>query len=133
MDTSETYIKMCDCPEIQGRIWETGDVYAFAGESGYVVSSDYAPQHSIWLPRQDQLQEMVSTCFKAGLDLEILYAWYQRNRPHDVADEWDSMEQLWLAFVMKEKYGKVWTGSEWYIPKGYHDVAEFYKEEPVNG
>ncbi len=24
-----------------------------------------------------------------------------------------SMEQLWLAFVMKEKYNKVWTGEEW--------------------
>ncbi len=24
-----------------------------------------------------------------------------------------SMEQLWLAFVMKEKFNKVWSGKEW--------------------
>lgn len=24
-----------------------------------------------------------------------------------------TMEQLWLAFVMKEKYGKIWNGKEW--------------------
>jgi len=25
----------------------------------------------------------------------------------------DSMEQLWLAFVMKEKYNKIWNGENW--------------------
>lgn len=25
----------------------------------------------------------------------------------------DSMEQLWLAFVMKEKFNKVWDDGEW--------------------
>ncbi len=24
-----------------------------------------------------------------------------------------SMEQLWLAFVMKEKHGKTWDGNQW--------------------
>ena len=24
-----------------------------------------------------------------------------------------SMEQLWLAFVMKENYNKVWSGNDW--------------------
>jgi len=24
-----------------------------------------------------------------------------------------SMEQLWLAFIMSEKYGKVWNGDDW--------------------
>ena len=24
-----------------------------------------------------------------------------------------SMEQLWLAFVMSEKYNKIWNGKEW--------------------
>ena len=37
MDTSETYIKMCDCPEIQalrpvGNEWEAGDFYHWVGE-----------------------------------------------------------------------------------------------------
>jgi len=25
----------------------------------------------------------------------------------------NSMEQLWLAFVMKEKFDKVWNGEDW--------------------
>ena len=33
-----------------------------------------------------------------------------------ISDEFfDSMEQLWLAFVMKKKYGKVWNGEEWEV------------------
>jgi hypothetical protein len=28
-------------------------------------------------------------------------------------NEFSSMEQLWLAFVMREKYGKKWDGKEW--------------------
>ena len=27
----------------------------------------------------------------------------------------NSMEQLWLAFVMHEKYGKKWDGKEWHF------------------
>ena len=27
-----------------------------------------------------------------------------------------SMEQLWLAFVMKDKYDKTWDGKEWKKP-----------------
>jgi len=29
--------------------------------------------------------------------------------------QFTSMEQLWLAFVMKEKYGKVWNGEDWEV------------------
>lgn len=31
----------------------------------------------------------------------------------DGIDKRPSMEQLWLAFYMKEKHGKVWSGTEW--------------------
>ena len=34
--------------------------------------------------------------------------------PSWVSNKW-SMEQLWFAFVMKEKYGKVWDGESWKI------------------
>jgi len=29
------------------------------------------------------------------------------------SEQFTSMEQLWLAFVMKEKYGKVWDRKDW--------------------
>jgi len=59
----------------------------------------------IWLPRQDQLQEI----------LEGEYYFYF-NRFHNFCSQnyakYLSFEQLWLAFVMKEKYNKIWNGND---------------------
>lgn len=71
----------------------------------------------IGLPYQDQLQEMVAETSgfdgkrMIGLELCNLWAWYQQNRPGDIGVEmklWASWEQLWLRFVMKKKYNKLW-------------------------
>jgi len=71
----------------------------------------------VWLPRQDQLQEMV-----------ILPRDFIGNRPivltnkliewseiyhHGIYTWGESFEQLWLAFVMSEKYNKNWIGETW--------------------
>jgi hypothetical protein len=125
MDTSETYIKMCDCPEIQGlRKSLNGDfVYDLVSEK-IIVKSEFqgSPINSTWLPRQDQLQEMASlkhffidfifsekniamtteTLVELGKN-DTIQQFYQAT----------SMEQLWLAFVMKEKFNKTWSGTEW--------------------
>lgn len=68
----------------------------------------------IWLPRQDQLQGM----------LKDKYSW-SNNIPHHLIWDFSSfvenhgriktMEQLWLAFVMQVKFGKVWNGKDWEI------------------
>lgn len=71
----------------------------------------------IWLPRQDQLQEMVK--WKDETDGQLLdrcHVWFldwahtKSSEPFNL-----SMEQLWLAFVMKEEYQKRWDSdkSEW--------------------
>lgn len=87
---------------------DKGDVYAyFKGDSPEVQ-----------LERQDQLQEMIAPVLseKHGisvtpmLTLGFLVQWLGEQAK---ADGSTSMEQLWLAFVMKEKDGKVWTGTEW--------------------
>ena len=78
MDTSETYIKMSDCPEIQSLrtvdTWEYGDAYTtvfrdlpYQGKLSWVCPindawadiPDYKKHRSecIWLPRQDDLQK----------------------------------------------------------------------------
>jgi hypothetical protein len=85
--------------------------------------------HGVWLPRQDQLQEMIE-----GHWSEVLGRFtYWLDGPNSLVsiptikllkervdfvkrlERIDSMEQLWLAFVMKEKYGKIWNGEEWVI------------------
>jgi len=68
-----------------------------------------------WLPTQDQLQEMFYEKDNYNKSmypvLESLYAFacsmYTKSYPPT------SMEQLWLAFVMKEKYKKVWNREDW--------------------
>jgi len=121
MDTSEQYIKMCDCPEIQnGHKPEFGDYFRLidgvviceSGDLSIKYECDYG-SNPIWLPRQDQLQEMMKYGFKHELDINLaryFHAWLI-NKPNQITDA--SMEQLWLAFYMHEKHGKIWNGEKW--------------------
>jgi len=83
----------------------------------------YNPECSIiWLPRQDQLQDMVDN-MRTQEHLHFLGYVYKKMHKYDVGllDDnkspyfhyFKSMEQLWLAFVMKEKFNKTWKGEEW--------------------
>ena len=122
MDTSETYIKMCDCPEIQKRK-PYNDEYYFEFREGICHHGDFVSYQEgsidIWLPRQDQWQDM------GGLNV---WQWGFKFSQwlYDLDDDGDcdfhvrhthedlhSHEQLAAGFVMKEKYDKVWNGEEW--------------------
>lgn len=123
MDTSEIYMKMCKkAEEIQEHSLRRGDFFFSSRSSKVKIYATYAPKmaiHPTWLPRQDQLQAIVgdyNTC------LEKLYWWVEQGtmKSPDGDDYWGynrsqftSMEQLWLAYVMKEKYNKVWDGENW--------------------
>ena len=69
---------------------------------------------SIWLPRQDQLQEMLELWRYCSNEVSSL-AWGVWNFYTHADDNYypDSMEQLWLAFIMAEKFSKRWSGEEW--------------------
>jgi len=71
----------------------------------------------VWLPRQDQLQEIlfsqktIKACFYRdihGLSKDFYLFAFQHP-------EFKSFEQLWLAFVMSEKYNKIFEGKDWII------------------
>lgn len=134
MDISKKYIKMCKkAKEIQ-KLWKpiTGDLYvdnrqtkkeAEITPSGIFLRHviDGQEEWFIWLPRQDQLQEMIDDPIEFAIDKFYSLQEYG-NAFHDYIDNqtdskyWksmQSMEQLWLAFVMKEKYNKVWDGKDW--------------------
>jgi len=131
MDTSETYIKRCEkATEIQlqwslmyrklGDYWwaevesptNARSINAILTEYPYITKN-------VWLPRQDQLQEMVPTKIagtKPNLKMISEFTHF--------FDYWDTVgipvilttwEQLWLAFVMKEKYNKAWNGEDWIV------------------
>ncbi len=79
----------------------------------------------IWLPTQAQLQKMVKPDCKEWWTQLIAEFWVFNNmceylEPFKTMDEkvkylshFTSMEELWLAYVMKKKYGKVWDGETW--------------------
>ena len=152
MDTTETYIKMCEkATEIQkdtpqevggsskgfalgGLIFlsqreREGDYFWVHDREMIDICEACGHKHSyhvedkvVWLPRQDQLQEMVmrencSEDIKDGAFLTtcLMVDWYKESG-FTQSGWFSSMEQLWLAFVMKEKYNKVWNGSEWLTP-----------------
>jgi len=141
MDTSKEYIEMCKKAEEIQELWNPsiGDWYFgrghyyeiiphFKNEFEVFILCDYdsegghfhlEPNHidksiEIWLPRQDQLQEMVG-----GTSLWKIVSIHRHCHLIDthVPSASSSMEQLWLAFVMKEKYDKTWDGKDW-IPRG---------------
>ncbi len=137
MDTSEIYINMCDCPEIQKQ-WklQNGDFFYDIrisignGVCPYMIGyegkhfdefGEYADvEFCTWLPRQDQIQEMIDDdpMYKKGQGwctmprkfTKRLAEFVDSNDYNMVAT---SMEQLWLAFYMEEKYSLVWDGEEW--------------------
>jgi len=126
MDTSEIYIKMCEvAEEIQGAcpIDFKGYKPLFNGITYDENAGDvfyYRGQRKVWLPRQDQLQEMVEIKDKLRSPLHILFfafrAFVQNGDEDawwDFRDEYKSFEQLWLTFVMQEKYEKKWDGEAW--------------------
>jgi hypothetical protein len=72
----------------------------------------------IWLPRQDQLQEIYLVNLLPidfiGININISIF---TKRCLEEKLKFNSYEQLWLAFVMKEKYNKVWNEQkeEWVL------------------
>ena len=144
MDTSETYIKMCQkAEEIQSLRncddnIEPGDWFYFEGKivpivyGGYFYGSKkwivnyqsgwecedhitFLSHKYVWLPRLDQLPEILCN------DDEGSFLWFDYwNTMRKCVEfgrlescRFNSPEQLWLAFVMKNKFNKIWNGNDW--------------------
>lgn len=122
-DTTETFIKMCDCPEIQGE-WEKTDGDAFLYKRGapevcLVCSAcsaewgepDYS--QSIWLPLLHQSLEMVplSPFHRVCDRLYAFTDWVKHHAMYQTSE--CSLEQLAIAFVMHELHSKTWTEEGW--------------------
>lgn len=134
MDTSKEYIKMCEkAVEVQA-LWEVMPAdfiyHKENAKSDYVHGTTYTylianettklddmKDIAVWLPRQDQLQGMVSELARDNLNIlmmmfinQLINIKVSGNDPI-VSLKYSivSIEQLWLVFVMSEKYGKTWN------------------------
>lgn len=122
MDTSGTYIKMCNCPKIQKQAQYKVYNYFVSIQTlqlrcSHLADYDYMKNMNmlheeaeyIWLPRQDQIQEML--CPKAGVAYftSNLFEWLEKPRQYQPK----SMEQLWLCLYMHENHNLKWDGEKW--------------------
>lgn len=139
MDTSAEYIKMCTAAREIQLLWHTdaGDFfftknpnlsldpvesYPFGSVGIHMCAMGsnecwFAdPNEDTWLPRQDQLQEMLNPVEQEGflerfpydLEWEVPPFTYGDFRSRKV-----SWEMLWLIHVMSEKFRKTWNGEAW--------------------
>ncbi|MFA5772757.1 MAG: hypothetical protein WC974_08525 [Thermoplasmata archaeon] len=124
MDISEQYIRMCEkAGEIQkvrtiypSRYDEETVPHCGCSPTGDFAYTDINNGKFVWLPRQDQLAEMIGvvcmqdlyykvTTLKEGKDVPFYaYNYYQDDH---------SIEQTLLRIVMKEKFNKTWNGEDW--------------------
>ena len=139
------YIEKCRKATKIRRLWEPeiGDCYY----SEHFKRIEFIFEHdtpnfpwNIWLPRQDQLQDMIDWSLEDSCGfvrpnliarIERFFTWVhqekKRHIPNGICGQamsitcgddgmnraFTSMEQLWLAFVMRENFSKKWTNGEW--------------------
>ena len=126
MDKSSLYIKMSESAKVIQKQWEPefGDFFVSMSlcltSQCQTITSDLEKKVSylkkikaVWLPRQDQLQERVIEKYATPWDLAIAFSNVLMGDTASYFDNFDSMEKLWLAFIMLEKYKKQWKDEEW--------------------
>jgi len=135
MDTSETYIKMMRTAwsDIREDVYKGAFalfsrrlrmLYVLDGEIVYWKDSINTSNHDRAFPllEQDQLQEMVRKYWEDDheSDHQMVERFYlytssepPQGTPNEILTPLTTFERMWLAFVMKEKYSKVWSGTEW--------------------
>lgn len=128
MDIDETYIRQCDCPEIQGRwkpkegdrlsrgasVWCINDIAARC--FGADDTLGWGKKSVLWLPRQEDIQEMLPKEYiTVAAMLSHFYRWTMDEDFYleDAFAGNETMEMLWLAFYMHEVHNKAWTEKGW--------------------
>jgi hypothetical protein len=117
MGKPETYIKMCDCPEIQENCsMFIGDYFVDVSADNFVSINGISEMdtNDTWLPRQDQIQEMLN--YSLVRFYEQMYHFIGKfidGKRGNIEYNGLPSERIILAFYMYEKYGKVWDGKQW--------------------
>jgi hypothetical protein len=126
MDKSPHYIKMCESAKAVQKRWkpEFGDFFVSMSlgltSPCQPITNDLEKKVSylktikaVWLPRQDHLQEVVIENYATPWDLAIAFSNVLMGENASYFEKFDSMEKLWLAFIILEKYKRKWKEGEW--------------------
>jgi len=122
---TDNYILMCEQAEEIQKAWKPVDwdrfIYKDDREFGIAcIDGRYnkkvmkkVNERYIWLPTQEQLQEIMTKQGYFRFTLIELFYHFANSIFKTNSSQKFSMNELWLAFVMHEKYNKVWTGEKW--------------------
>lgn len=122
---TKNYIKMCEKAEEIQKAWKPKQFDSYGSEEykkafildelGMINHIEKYKSSYKWLPTQEQLQEMIEYKTKNGETyLDCFYFWASKKYNCFVfGRDKITWNELWLAFVMKEKWNKEWTGSKW--------------------
>jgi hypothetical protein len=142
MDTSKEYILMCEkAKELQVSIYKHDDnswfyclthkqlsyrnselesvTCFYNGWDGFHTMIERETQEEIefiWIPRQDQLQNLWND--DGACCLMALLNWLASDNnelTYVLPKVSNSLEQLWLAFIMDSKFHKRWNGTDWIV------------------
>lgn len=139
MDKSKEYVLMCrvakEIQRLRKHSFVNGDYYDDntlpSGLIYFIDPDDITNQdvnvfgtekgEYVWLPRQDQLQEIILedryNNLKSPRELLIEIA-FEVTEGFDIYyDEFKTFEQIWLAYFMYTKHNKVWSYNKWTIIK----------------
>ena len=88
--------------------------------SEYQQECEEIKHNGVWLPRQDQLQLMAEedeskVVMLVSSVIETQYYYPKKDTYVKPASIFYSMEQLWLAYIMKEKFKRFWDEEGWVL------------------
>lgn len=129
MDDSNEYVKMCELAEEIQRLrtirdeYIAGDIFfrfgsidmaqdyssndEYAGD-GYLDQTTVRESYDIWLPRQDQLNNLIKGEESLGFLLDLISEQIKKKRGESNFTYYESMEQFLLSLLMENDYNKKW-------------------------
>lgn len=77
----------------------------------------FKPSEVIWLPRQDQLQDIILKNVEYTDPIHLIWKLYDFciTDKSNYVNKFISLEQIWIALIMKEKYNKIWNDEDWIL------------------
>lgn len=128
MMTTKTYLEMCKkATEIQ-KEWKSkpGDIILLKSGFTDIVEVCCNEKEFTWIPIQEDLQEIIFNFYgKDGMHpmIDIGHVLAAFNRYHEDLwlnkqikypwNQFNTLNELWLSFVMGTVFGKVWNKDKW--------------------
>ncbi|MDD3050493.1 MAG: hypothetical protein PHR06_05040 [Candidatus Cloacimonetes bacterium] len=142
MDTSKRYISMCKKALEMQQYWKPQNGDYFYGRPYDIDEEDVPPGINIYFECEDEYycviprNYSIKEGFKGESDavflprLDNLYKMVLHDTPYELMERfckwsakltitmqerYQTLEQLWMAFVMETNHGLLWSGKDWVL------------------